>query len=88
MTGPIDDDLYEASDQFQSDIDGLGVLSPAEYGSIRAKLADRYSLPLAFLDKEYDERRKAHRRESDPTQSKGPADAEPWPTPVAPCLRC
>jgi hypothetical protein len=77
-----DDEQYEAPARFQSDMDELGILSPAEYGSIRANLADRYNLPLAFLDKEYEERRKAHRREGDPAQSKGPADDKPHPEPV------
>src|SRR5712691_9152235 len=64
----------------ETPMDGLGGLSLTEYGAIRAGMAARHNLPLSFIDKEYENQRKAHRRESDPPKS--PADTEPWPDEV------
>jgi putative DNA primase/helicase len=61
-------------------MDQLGELSPAEYGQRREQFATGLGIPVAFLDKEWKERRKRG-KSSSALDIFGPI--EPWLAPVA-----
>jgi putative DNA primase/helicase len=76
-------DRYIGKDGSEPDLsrlDALGSLSPAEYGSRRADLAEEIKTGLKYLDKEYEERRKAAKVGSG--RDYFLEDAEPWESAV------